>query len=82
MNWDDTGFLVAKNKYSENSLIIEVFTKNNGKTSGLLFGGTSKKISSYLQIGNKFFINYKSKNNSKLGYFNLEIIKAQSPFFF
>ena len=82
MNWDDTGFLLAKNKYSENSLIIEVFTKNNGKTSGLLFGGTSKKISSYLQIGNKFFINYKSKNNSKLGYFNLEIIKAQSPFFF
>ena len=53
MNWDDTGFLLSKNKYSENSLIVEVFTKDHGKISGILFGGTSKKIKSYLQIGNK-----------------------------
>ena len=47
MNWDDTGFLLSKNKYSENSLIAEVFTKDHGKISGILFGGTSKKIKSY-----------------------------------
>ena len=44
MNWDDTGFLLSKNKFSENSLIVEVFTKDHGKISGILFGGTSKKI--------------------------------------
>ena len=44
MNWDDTGFLVSKNKYSENSLIVEVFTKDHGKITGLLFGATSKKL--------------------------------------
>ncbi len=43
MNWDDTGFLLSKNKYNENSLIVEVFTKNHGKTSGIIFGGLSKK---------------------------------------
>ena len=57
MNWDDTGFLLSKNKYSENSLIVEVFTKDHGKISGILFGGTSKKIKSYLQIGNKLYTN-------------------------
>ena len=82
MNWDDTGFLVSKNKYSENSLIVEVFTKNHGKVSGILFGGTSKKIKNYLQIGNKLYTNYNSKNNSKIGYFKFEIIKAETPFFF
>ena len=82
MNWDDTGFLISKNKYSENSLIVEVFTKEHGKISGILFGGTSKKIKSYLEIGNKLYTNYNVKNNSKVGYFKFEIIKAESPFFF
>ena len=43
MTWDDEGFLISKNKYSENSLIVEIFTKNYGKVSGIIFGGTSKK---------------------------------------
>ena len=28
MNWDDTGFLLSKNKYNENSIIAEVLQKN------------------------------------------------------
>ena len=44
MIWDDTGFLLSKNKYSENSLIAEIYTKNHGKISGIIFGGTSKKL--------------------------------------
>ena len=43
MNWDDTGFLISKNKYNENSLITEIYTKDHGKVSGIIFGGTSKK---------------------------------------
>ena len=82
MNWDDTGFLLSKNKYSENSLIVEVFTREHGKISGILFGGTSKKIKSYLQIGNKLYTNYNAKNDNKVGYFKFEIIKAETPFFF
>ncbi len=82
MNWDDAGFLVSKNKYNENSLIVEIFTKEHGKISGILFGGTSKKIKSYLQIGNKLYTNYNSKNNNKIGYFKFEIIKAETPLFF
>ena len=78
MNWDDTGFLLSKNKYSENSLIVEVFTKEHGKISGILFGGTSKKIKSYLQIGNKLYTNYNAKNDNKVGYFKFEIIKETS----
>ncbi len=82
MHWDDSGFLISKNKYNENSLIVEVFTKDHGKTSGILFGGSSRKIKNYLQIGNNFYTNYNAKNNSKIGYFKFEIIKAETPFFF
>ena len=82
MTWDDKGFLLSKNRYSENSLIVEIFTKNYGKISGIVFGGTSKKIRNYLQIGNELYVNYNSKNENKLGYFKIEIQKVYSPFFF
>jgi len=82
MNWDDTGFLISKNRYNENSLISEFYTKNHGKISGIVFGGTSKKIKNYLQIGNQLYLNYKSKSESKLGYFKLEIQKVYSPIYF
>ena len=65
MIWNDTAFLLSKNRYSENSLIAEVFTENYGKVSGIIFGGTSKKIKNYLQIGNRVYINYNSKFENK-----------------
>ena len=82
MNWIDEGFLISKNRYSENSLITEIYTKNRGKVSGIIFGGTSKKIKNYLQIGNRLHVNYSSKNDSRIGYFKIEILNAYSPLYF
>tara|TARA_X000001036_G_scaffold380068_1_gene371251 strand:- start:964 stop:1644 length:681 start_codon:yes stop_codon:yes gene_type:complete len=82
MIWDDTGFLLFKNRYNENSLISEIYTKDHGKVSGIIFGGTSKKIKNYLQIGNKLYVNYNSKSENRIGYFKIEIQKPFSPFYF
>jgi DNA repair protein RecO (recombination protein O) len=82
MNWIDEGFLISKNRYSENSLIAEIFTKNRGKISGIIFGGTSKKIKNYLQIGNRLHVNYSSKSDNRIGYFKIEILNAYSPLYF
>ena len=82
MNWSNESFLLSKNRYSENSLISELYTQNYGKISGIIFGGTSKKIKNYLQIGNKLHVNYNSKNENKIGYFKIEILNAYSPLYF
>ena len=82
MIWDDYGYLVGKNKYNENSLISEIYTENHGKVSGIIFGGTSKKIKNYLQLGNKVFVNFNSKSENKIGYFKVEIEEALSPKYF
>ena len=82
MNWIDEGFLISKNRYNENSLITELYTKDHGKVSGIIFGGTSKKIKNYLQIGNKLHINHNSKNDNRIGYFKIEILNAYSPLYF
>ena len=82
MIWDDSGFLLSKTRYNENSIIAEIFTENFGKISGIIFGGTSKKIKNYLQIGNKLCVNYNSKNENRIGYFKIEIQEALSPLYF
>ena len=82
MQWDDVGYLISKNKYNENSLITEFFTNHHGKSTGIIFGGTSKNIKNYLQIGNKIHLNYNFKNDNRIGYFKVEIFKAYSPLYF
>ena len=82
MNWIDQGFLVSKSRYSENSIIAELYTLDRGKVSGIIFGGTSKKIKNYLQVGNKLHVNHNSKNDNRMGYFKIEILNAYSPFYF
>ena len=82
MNWDDTGYLISKNRYSENSIIAEIFTEKHGKVFGIIFGGTSKKIKNYLQIGNKIYVNYNTKSITRIGYFKIEILKALTPLYF
>ena len=82
MIWNDIGFLLSKNRYSENSLITEIFTENHGKTTGIIFGGTSKKIKNYLQIGNKIHVNFNTKSENRIGYFKIEIQEALSPLYF
>ena len=82
MNWNDYGYLISKNRYSENSIIAEIFTEKHGKVSGIIFGGTSKKIKNYLQIGNKLYVEYNTKDISRIGYFKIEILQALTPLFF
>ncbi len=82
MYWNDYGFLLSKEKYSENAIICEIFTKDHGKVSGIIFGGTSRKNKNYLQIGNLLHINYSSKNEGRLGSIKSEIFRVISPLFF
>ena len=79
MNWQDKGYLLSLNKYNENSSIAEFFTENNGKVVGVIFGSTSKKIKSYLLIGNKFHINSNLREDGRLGYLKVEIDEIKTP---
>ena len=82
MNWQDEGFLLSKIKFRENANIVNVFTNTRGKVSGIIYGGSSRKIRNFLQISNKIFIIYSSKSENRLGYFKPELIEAISPKYF
>jgi DNA repair protein RecO (recombination protein O) len=82
MNWRDEGYLLSKRNFDENSIIIECFTHFHGKYSGIVYGGSSKKKKMIFQIGNKILLNYKSKNQNKIGYFTTELIHPVSAKYF
>jgi len=82
MSWEDECYLLSKRKFKENAIIVNVFTPSKGKVAGIIYGGNSRKIRNYLQISNKLFIFYNSKNENKIGYFKTELIKAISPNYF
>ena len=82
MTWEDEGFIVSKNKFRENAIIIEVFTKRYGKVSGIVYGGNSRKIKNFLQLGNKIYVVYNSKSENRIGYFKTELIQPISPKYF
>ena len=82
MNWEDKCYLLSKRKFRENANIINIFTENKGKIDGIVYGGNSRKIRNYLQISNKLFVIYSSKNENKIGYFKTELIKPISPLYF
>ena len=62
MNWEDEGFVIGKRRFRENAIILDIFTAKYGKTSGIVYGGTSRKVRNHLQLMNKIFIIHTSKN--------------------
>ena len=82
MFWQDEGYLLSKRNFDENSIIIEAFTLNHGKYSGIVYGGSSRKQKRNYQIGNKILLNMRSKNENKIGYFSIELIDPISALFF
>ena len=82
MHWKDEGYLLSKNNFEENSIIIDVFTLYHGKYTGIVYGGSSRKQKKIFQIGNKISLSWKSKSEGKIGYFSVELIRAISPAFF
>jgi len=82
MNWQDQGYLLGKRKFRENANIIDVFTENHGRVSGIVYGGNSRKIRNYLQVSNKIFIFYTEKNRNKIGYFKTELVQPIAPSYF
>ena len=82
MNWEDEGYLLQKRKFRENATIANFFTYKYGKVSGVIYGGTSRKLKNYLQIANKLFLIHNSTKSNKSGYLKVEIMEAISPKYF
>ena len=82
MHWQDEGYLLSKTNFNENSIIIEAFTLDHGKYSGIVYGGSSRKQKKNFQIGNKILLNWISKGQNRSGYFSVELLSPITAKYF
>jgi len=72
IEWSEEGVLLAARKHGENSMIVELLTRDHGRHAGVVRGGTSRKIAPLLQPGNAFAARWKARLEDHLGAFTLE----------
>ena len=73
MDWIDSAFVMHVRPHGETNAVLEAFTRLNGRHSGLVRGGRSRKIRPSLQTGNLLKLEWRARLADHLGFFTLEL---------
>ncbi len=78
MEWRDQGILLSSRRHGETSAIIEVFTPTQGRHSGVVRGGTSRKIAPILQPGAQLDLTWRARLEDHIGAFSVEPVRSRA----
>ena len=78
MEWREEGILIGVRRHGESSVIVEVFFESRGRHLGVVRGGSSRRLSPILQLGNDLDAHWKARLEEHLGSFSVELIKSRA----
>lgn len=78
MNWQGEAIILGVRKHGETSAIIDVFSFDRGRHSGLVRGGISRKLRPVLQPGNTVLLEWRARMEDHLGYFTVEPVDMRA----
>jgi DNA repair protein RecO (recombination protein O) len=78
MDWIDEGIIVSARRHGETSLIVDLLTREHGRHSGLVRGGTSRRHSANLQPGNSVQGKWRARLADHLGSYTIEPLKTRA----
>jgi DNA repair protein RecO (recombination protein O) len=78
MEWHDEGLVLGCRKHGETSVILEVMTKNHGRTLGLVRGGRSRIQQPTLQPGNRVELTWRARLEDHLGMITVEPVSMRA----
>lgn len=73
MRWADDGIFLNGRPHGETSVIANIFTRQNGRTHGLVKGGRSRRIRPSLQTGNGLKVEWRARLDDQLGVYTVEL---------
>lgn len=73
MEWRDEGVLLSSRPFGESSAIIDVFTAEHGRCSGVVRGGASRRMAPALQPGAQLDVAWSARLEEHLGSFRPEL---------
>ncbi len=71
MEWRDIGIVIGTRRFGESGLILDAFTREHGRQSGLIYGGNSSKKRATFEIGTSLELEWRARTSEQLGHFNL-----------
>ena len=78
MEWTDEGILLNVTPHGENSAILQVFTSNKGRHTGLIRNAYSPKMVSILQPSAQLLLNWSSRLEENLGNFKVDLLRTRA----
>ena len=74
MDWKDEGFVLSARKHGENSAIVMLLTRDNGRHAGLVRGGGSRRARGVYQAGNLVSARWRARLDEHLGTYSCELL--------
>ncbi|MGX1305493.1 DNA repair protein RecO (recombination protein O) [Amorphus suaedae] len=78
MEWHDEGIVLATRPFGETSVILDVLTREHGRSAGLVRGGQSRRMRPSLQPGNTLSLTWRARLEDQLGNFSIELAEARA----
>lgn len=78
--WQAEGIILNARAHGETSAIVDVLTAEQGRVTGLLRGGQSRRITPMLQPGNRVHLEYHARLDTHLGQFRMEPLRLRAGF--
>ncbi len=78
MDWIDRGIVINVHKHGESSAIVTLLTEAHGRHAGLVRGGSGKRKSPLLQLGNLLQVSWRARLEEQLGTYTCEMERAYS----
>ncbi len=80
MKFSDSGIIISMKNYSENSLILKVFSQNHGIYRGFVNSQKSKRTQAIFQVGNLISFEWRCRTDDGLGQFcYIDLVKSYIP---
>lgn len=76
--WRDQGILLNARRHGETSMIIEVFTPEQGRHAGVVRGGAGRRIAPILQPGAQIDLTWQARLEEHLGVFQVEPVRSRA----
>ncbi len=73
MRWADDGIFLAGRPHGETSVIAGIFTRDHGRSLGLVKGGRSRRLRPLLQTGNGLKVEWRARLDDQLGVYTVEL---------
>jgi len=78
MEWRSEGILLSVRRHGEAAAIIDVFTPDHGRHSGIVRGGASRKMSPILQPGAQLDVSWRARLEDHLGTYAVEPVRSRA----